>query len=83
MNKIKPNFFIIGCPRCGTTSLHYYLKQHPDIDWQQLERHISELEEAVAKFDDEKISKLFAQLVPEGSFIQGEVSNVIPIKGKG
>lgn len=27
----KPNFFIVGAPKCGTTSLYYYLKQHPDI----------------------------------------------------
>jgi hypothetical protein len=26
-----PNFLIIGAARCGTTSLHYYLKQHPQI----------------------------------------------------
>lgn len=30
MNKI-PNFFIIGAPNSGTTSLWYILKQHPDI----------------------------------------------------
>ncbi|XRO76582.1 sulfotransferase [Methanocaldococcus sp. 10A] len=27
----KPNFFIVGAPKCGTTSLHYYLSQHPEI----------------------------------------------------
>ncbi len=27
----KPNFFIVGAPRCGTTSLYAYLKQHPEI----------------------------------------------------
>jgi hypothetical protein len=27
----KPNLFIVGHPRSGTSSLHYYLKQHPDI----------------------------------------------------
>lgn len=27
----KPNFFIAGMPRSGTTSLYTYLKQHPDI----------------------------------------------------
>jgi len=26
-----PNFVVIGAPKCGTTSLFYYLKQHPDI----------------------------------------------------
>lgn len=27
----KPNMIIIGAPKTGTTSLHYYLSQHPDI----------------------------------------------------
>ncbi|MDP2760785.1 MAG: sulfotransferase [Sideroxyarcus sp.] len=26
-----PNFMIVGSARCGTTSLYYYLKQHPEI----------------------------------------------------
>jgi hypothetical protein len=26
-----PNFVIAGAARCGTTSLYYYLRQHPDI----------------------------------------------------
>ena len=27
----KPDFFIVGAARCGTTSMFTYLKQHPDI----------------------------------------------------
>lgn len=31
-NKMKkPNFFIVGEPKCGTTSMHEYLKEHPQI----------------------------------------------------
>ncbi len=26
-----PNFVVIGAGRCGTTSLHHYLEQHPEI----------------------------------------------------
>ena len=26
-----PNFFIVGAPKAGTTSLYYYLDQHPDV----------------------------------------------------
>ena len=26
-----PNFFIVGAAKAGTTSLYYYLKQHPEI----------------------------------------------------
>lgn len=28
---LLPNFFIIGANKAGTTSLHYYCSQHPDI----------------------------------------------------
>jgi hypothetical protein len=27
----KPDFFIVGVPKCGTTTMHNYLKQHPEI----------------------------------------------------
>ena len=26
-----PNFFIVGAPRCGTSSLFFYLSAHPDV----------------------------------------------------
>lgn len=28
---ILPSFVVVGAPRCGTTSLHYYLRQHPQV----------------------------------------------------
>lgn len=27
----KPDFFVVGAPRAGTSSLYYYLVQHPDV----------------------------------------------------
>lgn len=27
----RPNFFVVGAPRCGTTALYTYLKEHPAI----------------------------------------------------
>jgi len=27
----KPNFFIVGAPKCGTTALYEYLKSHPQV----------------------------------------------------
>jgi len=27
----KPNLFIVGAPKCGTTSLYHYLENHPEI----------------------------------------------------
>jgi len=31
MTQRKPNFFIVGAPKCGTTALYTYLKTHPDV----------------------------------------------------
>jgi hypothetical protein len=28
---VKPNFFIAGAPKCGTTALYQYLRPHPNI----------------------------------------------------
>jgi hypothetical protein len=28
---VKPNFFIVGAPKCGTTALYEYLQPHPRI----------------------------------------------------
>jgi hypothetical protein len=33
---IKPNFFIIGAPKCGTTALYEYLRPHPNIFMSEL-----------------------------------------------
>lgn len=30
-NPVLPNFFIVGAPKAGTTSLYHYLDQHPDV----------------------------------------------------
>lgn len=27
----RPNLFIVGAPRCGTTSMHHYLGTHPEV----------------------------------------------------
>jgi hypothetical protein len=30
-NLYKPNLIVIGTQKCGTTAIHYYLSQHPEI----------------------------------------------------
>jgi len=37
--KRKPNFFIVGAPKCGTTALDCYLRQHPEIFMAPKELH--------------------------------------------
>ncbi len=29
--RVLPNLFIVGAPKCGTTSLHHHLGQHPNV----------------------------------------------------
>jgi hypothetical protein len=31
MSPVSPNFFLVGAPKAGTTSLYHYLRQHPQI----------------------------------------------------
>ena len=33
---MKPNFFIVGAPKCGTTALYEYLRPHPNIFMSEL-----------------------------------------------
>lgn len=35
----KPNFFIVGAAKCGTTAMHDYLEQHPDVFMAPKEQH--------------------------------------------
>jgi hypothetical protein len=35
MTAPKPDFFVVGAPKSGTTSLFHYLKAHPDIHMPQ------------------------------------------------
>lgn len=40
MNKaLLPHFLIVGAPKCGTTSLHFYLSQHPKVNTAEKEIH--------------------------------------------
>jgi hypothetical protein len=43
----KPNFFIVGAGKCGTTSLYAYLRQHPEVfmpDRKELHFYSTDLE---------------------------------------
>lgn len=35
----KPNFYIVGAPKCGTTAFNEYLNQHPEINMLPKEIH--------------------------------------------
>jgi len=31
MSDARPNFLIVGAPKCGTTAMNTYLRQHPQV----------------------------------------------------
>lgn len=57
----KPNFFIVGAPKCGTTAMNDYLRQHPDIFMAKKELHYfgSDLKTKV-KLTQEEYLKYFS-----------------------
>jgi hypothetical protein len=72
-----PTFFIIGAPKAGTTSLHFYLEQHPQIQMSSVkEPHFFAGPEdgipyAMGRVDSqEKYEKLFDEAVA----VRGEAS---------
>ncbi|MFN3533080.1 MAG: sulfotransferase domain-containing protein [Candidatus Brocadia sp.] len=72
----KPEFFIVGAPKCGTTAMQEYLRQHPDIFMPAM-KEIHHFADDLLKQDDPFLSRerylsLFAgagenQLVGEAS----------------
>lgn len=56
---MKVNAFIVGAPKAGTTSLHFYLKQHPDVC-------MSEIKEP-NYFTAQEVVKLYYDVSPVNS----------------
>jgi Sulfotransferase domain len=71
----KPNFFIVGAPKCGTTALYEYLRPHPNVFMPELkEPHFFTKELAAPKVKTlEEYTRLFAECTNEHTRI-GEAS---------
>ena len=76
----KPDFFIVGAPRCGTTALHSYLADHPQIFLDRNHKEInyfgSDLHQAprARRYTQEEYLRIFAH-APRGAKIgEGSVS---------
>lgn len=69
-----PNLFVIGAPKCGTTSLHHYLDQHPGISM------TSQKEPWVFARDDfrERVAG-YVELLDGNAPVRGESSAVYSI----
>lgn len=74
----RPNFYVIGAPRCGTTALYTYLRSHPNIflpEIKELHYFASDfpnIQKVLFKSDDEYL-KMFAQ-ANENHVAVGEIS---------
>jgi hypothetical protein len=58
----KPDFFIVGAPKCGTTAMHHYLKQHPEIfmpDVKEIHFFGSDLRSSYARINEPEYLSYF------------------------
>ena len=72
---VKPNLFIVGAQKCGTTAMHIYLGQHPDIFMSEIkEPHFfsTDLKEPNSITDEKEYLFLFKKA--NGKKIIGESS---------
>ena len=62
----KPDFFMVGAPRCGTTALVEYLRKHPEIFMPRVEPHFFATDLYSPQFirDESAYLSLFARAKP-------------------
>jgi hypothetical protein len=72
--EVRPNFVMVGAPKCGTTSMAQYLDQHPDIYMVRGEPHYfgSDIEYNRPRLTSGQYRQLF--LPSRGKAIRGERS---------
>jgi hypothetical protein len=59
----RPNFFIVGAPRCGTTAMYVYLRAHPDVFMPYYKEPVffgADLNKRSRTFDEQAYLELFA-----------------------
>lgn len=88
-----PNFFIVGAPKCGTTSMYNYLNQHPNIYFPELKepnffsedfprlRRVTTQEEYLSLFDDAciEIHKIIAEASVNYLYSKEAISKVLEL----
>jgi hypothetical protein len=63
----RPDFFIVGAPRCGTTAMYEYLRQHPQVFMPEHKEPMyfgADLTQLHARLSDEDYLRLFADAKP-------------------
>jgi hypothetical protein len=89
--RLLPDFFVIGAPKCGTTSVYSYLKEHSQIFMPSLkEPHYfsTDFPELAQVSEPEHYRRLFAKAAPDSvigeasvwySFSQAAVANILAV----
>lgn len=64
----KPDFFLVGAPKCGTTAMHAYLRMHPEVFMpgdKEIHYYGSDLSSLASQLTDEAHAALFADVGAE------------------
>jgi hypothetical protein len=72
---LLPNFFIVGAPKAGTTSLYHYLDQHPEIYMSPIKEpcHFS-VEIRAENFSEEMLPGIEAEVRAQHEYLQGPMT---------
>lgn len=71
--KNKPNLFIVGAAKAGTTSLYYHLKQHPEV-------YLCPIKEPNFFSTDIKIENFSSAYRKRTTFVDNSYFNTLPLK---
>jgi len=75
----EPNFFIVGAPKAGTTSLYHYLRQHPDIYMSPIkEPRFFSLEARPMNFEPSHQMQAIRQVEEVHEYLQGPMVGKCP-----
>ncbi len=69
----KPNLFIVGAAKSGTTSLYHHLKQHPEV-------YLSPIKEPNFFSTDIKIEDFSSAYRKRATFVDNRYFNTLPLK---
>jgi hypothetical protein len=73
---MTPNFFLVGAPKCGTTSLYFYVDQHPQVYMSPIkEPHFLADEIRLANYTDRFRRMAEAKLGGLSDYLAGDMSS--------
>ena len=87
-----PDFYVVGAPKCGTTSLHRYLRQHPGVfvpdvkepnffcsDFPSIQKYKS-LEDYSMLFEPAQENQLVGEASPWYLYSKTAIQNILDVQ---